>query len=450
MGLSESTARQARGQGRGTEKTPADGNVGSTQQQKQEGEKVEEAGREYVHKEPVGVVVIGLGQRMVTLLRFLLIQHGGGLHYVPKDHQKVGLIEIRAFCDESPDAIQQGVDHLRWLTTDLDLGQVPTFTSHEELFAADLDYSWVLIGSKNYLHKVHCMAAFEHGKHVFCEKPLATTLQDCVDIREAWQASGKLFSTGFVLRHAPFYRKIKEILDSGKLGRIVSVEANETLMPAHGGYIMRNWRRHREQTGPHILEKCCHDIDILNWMLDSLPARVASFAGLDIFVPENKPNPSVGRAYRMWSAWEDVDPFESDKDTEDNQVVIMEYQNKVRVTFHTNCNSSLPERSLRIFGVKGTLIGDLLKGKIKICLVENDIVQAIRFGSADMHGGADEVIVDDLVRSIDEETLPAASGEEGFRSAVVCLVIDQARASGQVESLEHVWPRFGITDHHSA
>jgi predicted dehydrogenase len=48
-----------------------------------------------------------------------------------------------------------------------------------------------------------------------------------------------LFSTGFVLRHAPFYRKIKEILDSGKLGRIVSVEANETLMPAHGGYIMR-------------------------------------------------------------------------------------------------------------------------------------------------------------------------------------------------------------------
>lgn len=99
--------------------------------------------------------------------------------------------------------------------------------------------------------------------------------------------SGNLFSTGFLLRHSSFYQKVKEIIDSGTLGRIISVEANETLQPAHGGYIMRfarhgvvvpsrlrftrsscrNWRRYRDQTGPHILEKCCHDIDILNWLL---------------------------------------------------------------------------------------------------------------------------------------------------------------------------------------
>lgn len=428
MGLSESKAASAKGA------TPPNEMNQQNQQKVGEGEVPRE--REYVHKEPVGVVVIGLGQRMCTLLRFLLLKHGR-------------LVQIRAFCDDSPEAIQQGLEHLK-LVTDVDFSgeTVPTFTSHEELFAAGLDFSWVLIGSKNYLHKVHCVTAFEQGKHVFCEKPLATTLEDCVAIREAWQASGRLFSTGFVLRHASFYQKIKEILDSGKLGRIVSVEANETLMPAHGGYIMRNWRRHRDQTGPHILEKCCHDIDILNWLLDSLPSRVASFAGLDIFIPENKPTPEVSRAYRTWPAWEDVDPFDSDKDTEDNQVVIMEYRNKVRVTFHTNCNSALPERSLRIFGVKGALIGDLFTGKIKLCLVENDIVQAIRCRTGDLHGGADEIIVDDLVKSIDEETPPKASGEEGFRSAVVCLVIDQARASGQVESLEQVWPRFGIYDDH--
>jgi hypothetical protein len=102
----------------------------------------------------------------------------------------------------------------------------------------------------------------------------------------------------------------------------------------------------------------------------------------------------------------------------------MEYQNKVRVTFHTNCNSALPERSLRICGVKGALNGtpiheaplslvkaaqhvvparhtttqhsysrrtlclkgDLFTGKIKLCLVENDIVQAIRCPNGDLHG----------------------------------------------------------------
>lgn len=53
-------------------------------------------------------------------------------------------------------------------------------------------------------------------------------------------------------------------------------KADELLSPSHGGYIMRNWRRFREQSGPHLLEKCCHDIDILNWIVGSLPSKVAA------------------------------------------------------------------------------------------------------------------------------------------------------------------------------
>ncbi len=167
--------------------------------------------------------------------------------------------------------------------------------------------------------------------------------------------SGRLFSTGFVLRHASFYQKIKEILDSGKLGRIVSVEANETLMPAHGGYIMRyiptllakpprharwpvdiymastqeleasqgsNGPTHPREVLPRhryieLAPRCvlhgdsppttsCLDGSVSHNThttststtrhahqtrptTDSLPSRVASFAGLDIFIPENKP-----------------------------------------------------------------------------------------------------------------------------------------------------------------
>jgi predicted dehydrogenase len=135
----------------------------------------------------------------------------------------------------------------------------------------------------------------------------------------------------------------------------------------------RNWRRHRDQTGPHMLEKCSHDIDILNWLLGASPtctwmatrerirdscspraygcarfrlsaipcgvvcrighlrareqARTLSLtmcrrsnAVPDMRTHHRLQKPEVGRTYRMWGAWEDVDPFDSDNDTEDNQV----------------------------------------------------------------------------------------------------------------------------------
>jgi predicted dehydrogenase len=68
---------------------------------------------------------------------------------------------------------------------------------------------WVLVFSPNVYHKAHIIAGFEAGKHVFSEKPLATTLADCAAIAQAHRKSGRLFATGFVLRFSPIYRKAK-------------------------------------------------------------------------------------------------------------------------------------------------------------------------------------------------------------------------------------------------
>lgn len=88
--------------------------------------------------------------------------------------------------------------------------------------------------------------------------------------------------------------------------------------------------------------------------------RVASFGGLDVFVPENRPIDDNDRLlYNSWDAWEKVDPFESEKDIEDNQVAILEYKNGVRVSFHTNSNCSIKHRRLLICGTKGTLEGTI-------------------------------------------------------------------------------------------
>ena len=68
----------------------------------------------------------------------------------------------------------------------------------------DPKIQWVMIGSKNCLHKEHCISAFEAGKNVFCEKPLAISVDECVAIRNAQKKYGKIFATGFVLRYLSF------------------------------------------------------------------------------------------------------------------------------------------------------------------------------------------------------------------------------------------------------
>lgn len=111
------------------------------------------------------------------------------------------------------------------------------YNDYKELLARD-DLDWIMIGSKNSEHHDHCIAAFKSNRHVFCEKPLAITVQQCEEIRAAQKEFSKLFVTGFVLRHAPLYRKIHEIVTEQQLlGKIISVEANGMAEQRHFSFI---------------------------------------------------------------------------------------------------------------------------------------------------------------------------------------------------------------------
>lgn len=195
---------------------------------------------------------------------------------------------------------------------------------------------WVMVFSPNACHKEGILAAFKAGKNVFSEKPLATTIEDCREIYEAHRASGRLFATGFVLRYAPIYRKAKEILSSGMLGKLIAIDGNENIAPYHGGYIMCNWRRLTKMAGPHILEKCCHDLDLINWFTESIPTRVAGFGGRDFFKPENRglvDKFGANTFKRWWDPHATETPFTDDTDLMDNTVCVAEFRNRVRMTF---------------------------------------------------------------------------------------------------------------------
>ncbi|HOE98087.1 MAG TPA: Gfo/Idh/MocA family oxidoreductase [Candidatus Sumerlaeota bacterium] len=370
-----------------------------------------------------------------------MIGCGGIAHYFGnylKPH--TDRIDFRAFCDVKPEATAR-------FRADF-APDARVYADYRDL-VRDPDIDWVLIASWNCFHKEHAIAALEAGKDVFCQKPLATTLEDCLAIRDAWRASGRQFVIGFTLRFSPFYRKIKELLAGGAIGQIVSMEFNETLDFNHGGYIMANWRRLRRNAGTHLLEKCCHDVDLVNWFVESRARRVASFGGLNFFIAENAHHveriglsPTGVRAYEGWRDPDAAGAFTADKDIIDNQVAIIEFENNVRASFHTNCNSGIPERRMYIMGTEGALRADVLAATIHLRRIGFDTPLENVWdggGAGHGHGGGDAIMAEELVAAMTERVPSCAGLPEGLAACITCFAIDEAMDTGRVVDVSTYW-----------
>ena len=330
---------------------------------------------------------------------------------------------------------------------------VKTWEIDESLLAKDAQEAidapgveWVMVFSPNSFHKEHILSAFKAGKHVFTEKPLATSIADCQEIYDAYKASGKLFATGFVLRYSLLYRKAYELLKSGELGYLIAIDGTENIPPEHGGYIMCNWRRKCSMAGPHILEKCCHDLDLIEWFVGALPSRVAAFGGRDFFKPANR---SLEEKYgkNTFMTWYDPHrtetPFTDDTDLKDNMVTIAEFRNKVRVSFSCTMSNMIPERRLYFCCSEGTLKLELYDKILTYRKMGDGISHTLDFSGIDGHGGGDSYIMKELYDTMINGSEPKCSGSEGLESAVYALALEEAADTGKVVDLEPVWKKLG-------
>lgn len=374
-----------------------------------------------------------------------LIGSGYRLRYVVDYLLKAaeGRIEVGAICDPDEEAIQASREAYG--------SEVPVCKSAQVLVERD-DLDWVFVGSYNSLHSEHAILALRAGKHVFCEKPLATNLEDCLAVKRAVEETGRTFAFGLVLRYSPYYQQIRNLVVEGRIGKLISFEFNDTLDFNHGGHIFNNWRRYRKHSGTHsgthLLEKCCHDLDLANWLVGSLPAMVASFGGRNFFVPENEHHVErIGKnaqgqpAYSTWLGFH-VEPFSPGADVVDNQVAIIEYANQVRATFHTNCNCAIKERRFYLCGTEGTLRGDLITGIIEVMRIGFDTeIKRIDTKNRGGHGGGDQIMAEALSSTILEGTPPLASVDDGIYSCVAAFAINEAMETGKTVDLQNYWKK---------
>ena len=334
------------------------------------------------------------------------------------------------------------------------------FRTHTELLAQCPDLDGVLITSPVPSHADIACDCLEAGISVFLDKPMALHLDEAQRIVSTAARTGTRLQVGFNLRYAPFFVALKEAVASGKLGEVLSVEWKEALAASHWAeYCRHPTYNRRSMVGSWLLEKCCHDIDILNWIVGARCVRVASFGSRSFF----KPRPDVPErctpecpiekqcifaAAKLYGSGTVDDTgrtrvmphvcvYHSGADLVDRQTAILEYDNAVTVAFSLLPLSPADSRLMRVCGSVATLRGCSANNELRVhpYATDEEIVcdpTPVTGG----HGGADPQVVAAFLDWLNDPALrPATVGVEGLEAMVVCEGIDLAMREHRVVEL---------------
>jgi predicted dehydrogenase len=327
------------------------------------------------------------------------------------------------------------------------------------------------------LHVAPTVAALEAGYHVLLEKPIAVTPDDCVRVVQASERVHRLLMICHVLRYTPFFSALHEILHSGRLGEIVTIEHRENVAYWHmaHSFVRGNWGN-AGRSSPMILAKCCHDLDILQWMMHGQPVkRLHSFGSLLHFQPDNAPPGAPVRctdgcpvadecafyAPRLYLT-EDVDwptsaistdlsyegrlralqtgpygrcVYHCDNDVVDHQVVNMEHETGAITTLVMHGHSHQEGRTMRYDGTRATLrgrYGDAGEADLTIHNHRTAGVETVPLSDgAGGHGGGDAGVMRAFVRAVRGADSGALSSvRASLESHLLAFAAERSRVTG--------------------
>ncbi len=342
------------------------------------------------------ISVIGLGNRGTEYMGFIK-----GFH-----SKKAKIV---ALCDIS----QQALDDI---SPQYKIPKEMQFNTTDDFFAKGVISDALIITTQDASHFEITKAAIETGyKYILLEKPVSGVKDEYRILRDMAEANGVILIICHVLRYSNYYSKIKEIIESGKIGDIVSINHTENVGYFHfaHSYVRGNWRDEFTST-PSLLAKCCHDIDLIAWFIDSPCVSVTSVGDLKYFRKENAPEGAAERCLGGCKAKKKcpydaealyiTDPFYkakfikhmkrtltgkaqnskqdivdalkygdygkcvflNDNNVCDHQLVTMKFENGAVAVLNLNGFSQKMFRECHIVGTKGELIGYGTKLKMNI------------------------------------------------------------------------------------
>ena len=360
------------------------------------------------------------------------------------------------------------------------------FETWEDLLQGEKIADCALVCTQDKMHYGPVMRALDLGYDVLCEKPMSPDRDELLAMGQKAADTGRLLSIAHVLRYSPFFMKIKELIDEGAVGELVSVQHIESVGYWHmaHSFVRGNWRRAGE-TSPMILAKCCHDMDILLWLVGSRCKSVSSFGSLKHFRREKAPKgapkhcldgcahrdscPYYAPRFYLEHPRADVDGFtravsldtsaeallealkkgpygrcvyRCDNDVVDHQVVNLEFENGVTAGMEMSAFTKDCERVINIMGSKGQIRGNMEENRVVYDnFVDGSRVEYSIHTPAGGHGGSDVTMMRDFVSLIAEKgkRTSRSSAAASIESHLMSLAAEKSRESAGVPVLMESW-----------
>lgn len=382
--------------------------------------------------------------------------------------------EIVALCDVNADKLNKYGEIFG-------VAKENRFLTETEFFAekrADV----VLIATLDADHVRQCLAALRLGYDVLLEKPITDKREECEALLAAQKRYGGKVLVCHVLRYAPAYRRTAELLQSGVVGRLVTIQAIEQVSYWHQAhsYVRGNWRR-AEDTTPMILAKCCHDLDLLQYYAQSKCRSVSSVGDLTFFTAANAPSGAAkrcldckykdecvysaktlyldkwkkdGRPENLWpynvltlalplteqaltEALRNGDygrcVFACDNDVVDHQLTQITFENGVKATLTMTAFTASGGRIMKFFGTLGELVLDESRGVIEVKPFGKptetiELAELTEGGYG--HGGGDYGLIRELYEVLCGNVASATSLEASLESHLIGICAEESRLQG--------------------
>lgn len=362
------------------------------------------------------------------------------------------------------------------------------FASADELAAVPRFADAVINGTMDQQHIATAVPLLEKGYDMLLEKPFACNLKELEILTDTIKKHGNKVMICHVLRYTPFYRGIKEHLLSGDIGDIINMQMTECVSYHHlsTSYVRGKWGNSDKCGTTMLLAKCCHDLDIMMWLMgEDKPTRLNSYGSLMQFKPENAPQDSTDYCllgcphvdtclfsakrlyldhpdrweFYVWSALENMEnPTMEDRiellksspygrcmykcgnNVVDHQSVLVEFKSGATVTHNMVGGSSRPLRRIHIIGTRGEILGDFEKGIYSVLKINPDPDKEYDIETFDTnspettigHGGGDMELMRDFVDFIvdDIRSVSCTSIENSIAGHLAVFLADESRLDG--------------------
>ena len=405
---------------------------------------------------PITAVVLGAGSRGCSY-------SGYAMEY-PEDLQIVAVAEPRS-------------DRRNLLAEELHIPESNRFTSWQELLARPKMADCVFVCTMDDDHTAPAIQAMELGYHVLLEKPMSNTEAECRLIADTANRTGRALAVCHVLRYTPFYMTLKNLIDQGSVGEVSVINQIENVGYWHQAhsFVRGNWRTVRE-TSPMILQKSCHDMDILLWLMGKNCNRVQSFGSLRHFTPENAPQGAPARCldgcphaqrcpYYAPALYMDMSRtgwpvdvittdlsesgrrkaleegpygrcvYHCDNDVVDRQVINLEFEGGAVATFTMTAFSADFSRQLKIFGTEGQITADMGTREIILHRFGEEKKTIPVDAAASGHGGGDYGILRDFLHILRYGGESRTSANVSLQSHLICFAAEKSRTEHIVVEL---------------